>query len=510
MNILFLIIGIIIGSIVVWLIYREKIISESNKIKSEMAATLTSGEERLKSREAELEEIKLSFKHSQDDIEQLQEKLRNETEKRAAAEEKCLRINDLQIQITKKEEIISALQNENTKLKQSLSELNTIISKERQAAEEKLSIIDEAQKKLSDAFKALSAESLKSNNQAFLELAKTALEKFQAGATKDLEVRQNAINEIIKPIQENLEKVNKNIQDLEKARAVAYTSLHEQVKSLSNTQSELKSETSKLVTALRSPTVRGRWGEIQLKRVVEIAGMLNYVDFVEQESLATEEGRLRPDMIIKLPNNKVIVVDAKAPLEGYLNAIENQNDTIKISQMKAYAKNIRDRIYELASKSYWEQFKQQTPDFVLLFLPGEHFFGAALEQDPYLIEEGVKQRVIIATPTTLISLLKAVAYGWKQEQIAESAVKISELGKELYERIFTVAEHLSRLGNNLDKAVENYNSLIGSIETRVLSTGRKFKELGIQTSKEDITVLNPIDINTRKIQSDELNKSEDI
>lgn len=373
------------------------------------------------------------------------------------------------------------------------------LSEERKRLEEQRATFLEAQEKLKDAFQSLAAQALNTNNQSFLELAKSTLEKYQTDAKRELKERETAVENLVTPIKSSLEKVDAQIQELEKTRAAAYGDLTAQVRSLIGTQEKLQSETGKLVTALRAPNVRGRWGEIQLRRVVEMADMINYCDFEEQVSVATADGRLRPDVIVKLPGGKNVVVDAKAPLQAYLNALESQDDDDRRTHLSQHARQIRDHMAKLGSKTYSDQF-QPAPEFVVMFLPGEAFFSAALESDPALIEEGVTKNVIPASPTTLIALLRAVAYGWRQEKLEKNAQEISALGKELYERLFNYASHMESVGKSLDRAVDQYNKAVGSLESRVMVSARRFLELGPAVTNE-LPEFERVEKVTRKLQA---------
>ena len=349
------------------------------------------------------------------------------------------------------------------------------------------------------AFKALSADALARNNQAFLDLARATLAQTQEAARGDLEMRQQAIVELVAPVRSSLDKVDSQIQELEKARAGAYAGLHEQVRSLVETETQLRAETGKLVTALRTPGVRGRWGEIQLRRVVEMAGMLDHCDFVTQAAVDSEEGRLRPDLLVRLPAGKIVVVDAKTPLDGYLQAIEAPDEQTRKARLADHARQVRAHLVALGRKSYWEQF-DHAPEFAVLFLPGECFFSAALESDPSLIEFGVGQNIILATPTTLIALLRAVAYGWRQEDLAQNAAEISALGKDLFKRLSDMGEHLNKVGKGLERAVEAYNAAVGSLEARVMVTARKFADLKTTPLGVEIAELEPVEKSVRAVQ----------
>jgi DNA recombination protein RmuC len=381
------------------------------------------------------------------------------------------------------------------------ADLQARLETERKSADEKMALLEDTRQKLSDAFKALSADALARNSQSFLELAGATLAKTQETARGDLELRQQAIADLVVPVRESLDKVDQKIQELEKARAGAYAGLNEQVRSLVETQSQLRSETGKLVTALRTPSARGRWGEIQLRRVVEMAGMLEYCDFSSQTSITGEDGRLRPDLLVKLPAGKIIVVDAKTPLEGYLEAIEAPDEVTRKARLGDHARQVRAHMTSLARKSYWDQF-DQAPEFAVLFLPGECFFSAALESDPSLIEFGVAQNIILATPTTLIALLRAVAYGWRQEKLAQNAAEISALGKELFKRISDMGDHFNKVGLNLGRAVEAYNSAVGSLESRVMVSARRFVDLKTAPLGVEIAQLEPVEKNVRELQGE--------
>lgn len=385
------------------------------------------------------------------------------------------------------------------------AELRTSLQRAEQESNEKLRLLENIQQYWEDKFKAISSETLALSHKAFLDLAKVTLEKFQDEAQSDLSQRQKAISELVKPVTESLQTVDKKIGELEKSRMSAYAVLKHQVNELIVSQNQLKSETVNLVHALKTPSVRGRWGEIQLRRVVEMAGMVAYCDFEEQVYTSSDNIKMRPDLIINLPGGRKIVVDAKAPLSAYLEALEAKNEEGRQAKLKEHAVQVRSHVRALSKRSYYEQF-QPAPEFIVLFLPGEIFFSAALEQDPSLIEIGVEERIILATPTTLIALLRTVAYGWRHESLAKNAQEISELGRELHKRLSDMAEHFARLGKTLGGAVQSYNQAMGSFEHRVLSSARKFKELGSVSQAVEIPALDPLDHVPRELQTPDLKK----
>jgi DNA recombination protein RmuC len=347
-----------------------------------------------------------------------------------------------------------------------------------------------AQEQLRGTFGALARESLQSNSEVFLQLARERLTRQQLDAAQLLKERETAIESLVKPIREALAKTELQIQSIERERIDSFATMKSQMDVLATGQNALSRETRNLVSALRRPGVRGQWGEITLRRVVELSGMTLHVDFTEQQHQATESGAIRPDMVVHMPEQRDIVVDVKTPLDAYLSAVEAQSDEERSTQLRRHAQIVGTRVRELASKQYWSQF-ERSPDFVVLFLPGDQFLSAALQENPVLIDEAMRQNIMLATPTSLIALLKVISYGWKQTALAENAKEVRQLGEEMYKRLAVFGEHLTRLGKSLGGSVESFNRAVGSLEQQVLPAARRFEELGLRVTRE-IEPLDPV------------------
>lgn len=457
---IFLIIGLAVGGAAVWFFasfrFHARYSRQIADMRSEHLSSIAEIEGRARGAEAVVNELRQQVQQRESDINRIRDDLDNERGQRI--------------------ETVTRLQEAQNRLDDSYKNI-----------EEQKALIEVMKTELTDTFKAHASAALKSSNEDFLKLASEHLGKILAETKGKLGEHKEALNGTIRPLQEMLRRYEQQIQEIEERRHKSFGSLSEQLRLLSSMQEQLQKETSSLVTVLRRPRTSGSWGEIGLRRVVELAGMTAYCDFYEQESVSTEAGRLRPDMIVRLPNGREIVVDAKAPVDAYLSAVSASSEEERKKAMTNYISQVRNHMTTLGSKAYWDQFKQ-SPEIVVMYLPGESFFSAALEHDNKLIEDGSAKKVIVSTPTTFIALLKAIAYGWQQEQVAKSAQEINNLGKDLYDRFSIVLEHFADTGVAIRKAVESYNKGVSSMESRLIPSVRKFKELGVSSQKEIIAL----------------------
>jgi len=484
--ILWVLLGAALGAAIGWLLAAARMRTEMVKSQMDAEGRVKVAEGTLAEVRAQVTALQSSLDNRQKEIEGLQQKLRDESEQKVKAQTELASAKtaaedseQLRERLKDASELRVAAE---TRLRESQANL-----------EEQKKLLEEARKTLTETFQALSAEALKSNNQAFIQLARSQFETLHAQAKGDLETRQKAIDGLVTPLKDSLGRYELQILEMEKTRQKAYGALDEQLRTLAAANQRLEEETKHLASALSSPLkARGRWGELTLRRVVELAGMSEHVEFEEQETITADSGQQRPDMTVNLPGNRRIAVDSKVPLQAFLEAVNpEKSETERAAALATHGKLVRGHMKQLSERKYWEQVGPEL-ELVVLFLPGESFFSAALEQDPQLIDDGMQRKVVLATPTTLIALLRSAAYLWQQEKITQNARVISDLGKQLYDRIGTFLGYFQEVGDSLTRAVKSYNNATGSMETRLLVSARRFKELGAATG-EEIPQLNPVD-----------------
>jgi len=491
--------GFLLGLLLGWLLAKYRLTPSLVKSKTEIDAHLGA----LHNKNKAIEDFRVRLVRAQTEIKTLTGQLLQVSQERSAASSRLEHMTSLKNTLKIREQELSSLRVTISDSKEQIASLKTTIDKEKNSFDEKISLLRDLRASLTETYKALSAGALRENNQVFIDLAKSTFSKYLDAAKTDFDTRGKAVKESILPLHEALNRYDEHIQAMERSREKAYGGLSTQVQSLIQTQDILQKETGKLVNALRVPHIRGRWGEITLRRVAELSGMQNHCDFFEQSSTRSEEGLLRPDMLVRLPGERQIIIDAKVPLVAYIDGIEADSEEEREACLIIHARHVKAHINQLSQKAYWTQFKP-TPEFVVLFIPGENFFSAALSKNPQLIEMGVQKNVILATPTTLISLLKTVSFGWQQEKLTENAQKISELGTELFERLSTMVQHINNLGRDIERSSQTYNKVVGSLERRVLSSARKFKDLGITQKDQNKTLtVAPVDATTRIFKMDD-------
>lgn len=502
--------GLGIGSVVAWVLASRIAAQNLNGVQtrlSEVETSLTNTLQRVEGLAAELQQEKVDHATAAADAKRvpdlefkLAESLANATKlsnEKATADTTAARVPQLEADLKAEQERSKQTAND-------LSKLRAEIAKDREAFVEKTAALTALRGEIEKEIKNLAGEALKGNEKSFLNLANEVFQKHRETATGDIEQRKKAIESLLAPMATTLDEYRKGLSELEKSRLEAYAGLSTELKGVALAQAEVRTETSRLVNALRAaPKTRGRWGEEQLRNVMELSGMSAYVDFQTEVTFDRDDEKSRPDVIITMPGNRHIVVDAKTSMSAYLEALEVPDDDAKEACLKKHAVQVRSHMKQLSAKSYWDSLTV-TPDFVVMFIPGENFFAAAIERDPGLFEDGVKARVLIVTPTTLVALAKAIAFGWRQEKVAENAQKVSDLGRELYKRLATMGEHINLLGTNLDRSVKSYNKFVGSLETSVFPQARKFTELGVEGTQDQLAEIEELETDVRQVRGRDL------